>query len=56
MKVKDLIDKLQQYDKNMTVVGVNSVKTGFIDKSEVVCSNNSYCVKSLGKELAVIIV
>ena len=55
MKVKDLIEILQKHDMNMKVVGVNSVETGFVNKTEVVCTKNSYGVKVIGQELVVII-
>ena len=55
MKVKDLIEILQNHDMKMEVVGVNSIETGFVDKTEVVCTNNSYSVKVIGQERVVII-
>ena len=55
MKVKDLIEILQNHDMNLEMVGVNSVKIGFVNKTEVVCTNNSYGLKVIGQELALII-
>ena len=55
MKVKDLIEMLSKHDMNMEVVGVSSVETAFVDKTEVVCTGDSYGLKVIGQELAVII-
>ena len=55
MKVKDLIGILQNHDMNLEVVGVKSIETGFVDKTEVVCTKNSYGVKVIGQELVIII-
>ena len=55
MKVKDLLEILQNHDMNLEVVGVNSIETGFVDKTEVVCTKHSYGIKVIGQELAVII-